>query len=79
MNRLNDTNLNSASASKKTQPPLLVSFPPALQLVPCKPLLFDLAFDSVGEYDLSALGGKQEEASERKGLVGVLAGLWGSR
>jgi signal recognition particle subunit SRP68 len=67
------------STSKKAQPPVLVSFPPALQPIPCKPLLFDLAFDNVGEYDLSSLGGKQEETGERKGLVGVLAGLWGSR
>ena len=47
-----------------------------------KPLLIDLAYDSVAEYDMSNL--KTETKSETReesgsGIMSVISGLWGSK
>lgn len=58
-----------------TESTLLIDFPPRPLPAPLKPLLFDLAFESVSEYDLTRLEPKVQGGSS--GIMGVLSGLWG--
>lgn len=57
----------------------LIDFPPRFLPAPFKPLLFDMAFDSLSEYDLSEIEGivKASEPASKGGITGVLASLWG--
>ena len=59
-----------------TQVPCLVQFPVTPMPAPCRPILFDLAYDGVSEYPVEELE-KQVSAGTGSGLMGVLSGLWG--
>eukprot|EP00300_Choanocystis_sp_HF-7_P031091 c40187_g1_i1.p1 GENE.c40187_g1_i1~~c40187_g1_i1.p1 ORF type:complete len:572 (-),score=132.17 c40187_g1_i1:166-1881(-) len=52
--------------SSTAEAPHLISFPPALRPMPVKPILFDLAYDSIGYPDVSHRAPKR-----RKGLLGA--------
>lgn len=58
--------------------PNLVSFPPDFEPIPCRPLFFDLALNSV---DFPSLDDKVEQkkaAAGGSGLTGMVKGwLWG--
>merc|ERR1712039_472566 len=58
----------------------LASFPPRFRDIPCKPLLFDLAFPLIVQPDLEELIAKKQQ-EEKKGLLSGLgsrlSGFWG--
>jgi len=53
-------------------------FPPQLREVPCKPLLFDLAFPCIEPPDFDKLESKNAGADDKKGLLRRVAGGIGS-
>lgn len=57
----------------------IANFPPAFRDIPCKPLLFDLAFPCIEPPDLEQLLEEQSNASEgqQKGFLGRVAGVAG--
>ncbi|TPX44642.1 hypothetical protein SeMB42_g04256 [Synchytrium endobioticum] len=67
--------------------PKLVDFPPTFQAIPCKPLFFDVAYNSV-EYPITNIArrakglprltpGEKDIEKPAKGVFGVLSNLWG--
>jgi len=57
----------------------LVAFPPKFRDIPCKPLLFDLAYQCMDPPDLDELISKLREGEKKSGLIGRVAGGVGSR
>jgi len=79
-------NMVTEAGAPAAQKPLedfavLAAFPPKVRDIPCKPLLFDLAFPCIPEPDLEDLlpskGGGAE--GQQQGLLGRVAGGLGSR
>jgi len=70
-------NLSASSAADAIEGPGLVPFPPTLQFIPCKPLLFDLASSALRPPDIS-----HRVKAEKKGILGRIGagfGLWGKK
>jgi len=56
----------------------IASFPPAFRDIPCKPLLFDLAFPCIAAPDIDQLLEDQESSGgQQKGFLGRVAGVAG--
>lgn len=55
------------------------TFPPRVREIPCKPLLFDLAFGCIEEPDLEELLPKKKDAEKKGSIIGKVAGGIGSR
>merc|ERR1711972_1181920 len=74
------------AAPVTTQKPLeefasLAAFPPRFRDIPCKPLLFDLAFPCIVQPDLEQLLPQlpPSEGGQQKGFLGRVAGGLGNR
>ena len=61
--------LDSLHTFAREQPDHVISFPPKFESVPCKPLLFDVARNSIGYPDL-AKDSRVELASTARGYIG---------
>ena len=61
--------LDSLHTFAREQPDHVISFPPKFEVVPCKPLLFDVARNSIGYPDL-AKDARVELASTARGYIG---------
>ena len=68
--------LDSWVTIKAGEPPRLVDFPPSVQPIPCKPVLYDLAFNYVKMPDFSHRIAKKPEGMLGK-AKGILGRLWG--
>merc|ERR1719291_1179121 len=56
-----------------------VTFPPRFRDIPCKPLLFDLAFPSIEAPDIaSIITRKGAGEGQQKGLLGRISGISGN-
>merc|ERR1712232_1481976 len=52
----------------------LVAFPPRFRDIPCKPLLFDLAFPLIVQPDLDEIINSRQKEEQNKGLLRSVAG-----
>ena len=66
--------MDSLHTFKRAQPEHVIAFPPNFEVVPCKPLLFDVARNSIAYPDLSKQPDVAAAAGGRGGLVGSVAG-----
>ncbi|GLV32934.1 Signal recognition particle 68 [Carabus blaptoides fortunei] len=60
-----------------TKSPNVVTLPPAMEAIPCKPLFFDLAFNLVKFPDLQDKFESQNKAKSSSGMTGFVKGLFG--
>ncbi|CAK9016250.1 unnamed protein product [Durusdinium trenchii] len=61
----------------KTKQDLLATFPPKFLDIPCKPLLFDLAFPCIEPPDLDEILPKKQEGKGRQAVAAVAGALGG--
>lgn len=66
--------LDSLQTFARAQPDHVIAFPPKFEVVPCKPLLFDVARNSIAYPDL---GKHAEAASTTRGYIGGAAAAVG--
>ncbi|CAE7795469.1 SRP68 [Symbiodinium sp. CCMP2456] len=62
---------------KNPKQDVLATFPPRFRDVPCKPLLFDLAFPCIEAPDLEAILPKKQEGKGRQAVAAVAGALGG--
>lgn len=60
-----------------TKNPNVVTLPPAMEPIPCKPLFFDLAFNLVKFPDLQDKFESQNKSKSSSGMTGFVKGLFG--
>jgi len=74
----NETEEPSAEDTQpKAKQDLLATFPPKFRDIPCKPLLFDLAFPCIEPPDLEAILPKKQEGKGRQAVAAVAGALGG--
>lgn len=66
---------NTGKAAESNQE--MTSFPPKFRDIPCKPLLFDLAFPCIAEPDIDAILEPAGGEGQQKGFLGRVAGVAG--
>lgn len=60
-----------------TKQPNVCKIPPPMECIPCKPLFFDLAANSIEFPDLTDKMQDPDKKQDRGGITGLVKGLWG--